>query len=161
MHWLHVKPNSDFPKIRQFFGRFLSFYRQIFVTKIEKIKKRRIGIRQSFGLFFAFFLLSANFWILENRFWPSFGRSLDCLRIFARYSAQFPEKLRKKKSFFRILEVNFGKNLPKNRGKSANFLGIRNSASRVANALQCLLTTLLRVQRSMPNFHKFSCLAYS
>ena len=67
MHWLHVKPNSDFPKIRQFFGRFLSFYRQIFCRFLSPKSKRRIGIRQTFGFFPPFFPLSANFWILENR----------------------------------------------------------------------------------------------
>ena len=63
MHWLHVRKNSDFPKNRHFFGRFLSFYRQIFCRFLSPKSKRRIGIRQTFGFFFAFF--------------PPFGKLLD------------------------------------------------------------------------------------
>ena len=93
MHWLHVRPNSEFPENRHFFGRFLSFYRQIFCRFFSAKFKRRIGIRHTFGFFSPFLSLSANFRILENRIWQIFG-------LFARHLAKFSEKLRRKKSFF-------------------------------------------------------------
>ena len=121
MHWLHGRPNSDFPENRHFFGRFLSFYRQIFCRFFSAKFKRRIGIRHTFGFFSPFLSLSANFRILENRIWQIFG-------LFARHLAKFSEKLRRKKSFFSDFGGEFwAKNCQKPAYKVPNWrkIGIR------------------------------------
>ena len=89
MHWLHVKPNSDFLKIRQFFGRFLSFYRQIFCRFLSPKSKRRIGIWQTFGLFFCLFSPFGN---LLAIFWQMFRLPQNICQTFCTVSREIEGK---------------------------------------------------------------------
>ena len=72
-------------------------------------------------------------------FWQSFGKVLADVRIASEYLPDilhsFQKNWGKRNLFFGFWRWILGKNLPKNREKSADFPGIRNSASRVANAL--------------------------
>ena len=104
MHWLHVKPNSDFPKIRQFFGRFLSFYRQIFCRNFSPKSKRRIGIRQDFGIFFAFFPFRQTF-----GFWKiGFGQVSADLRIASEYLPDILRSFQKNWGKINLFFSDFG-----------------------------------------------------
>ena len=122
MHWLHVRPNSDFPKNLHFFGRFLSFYRQIFCRFFLPKFKGRFGIRHTLGFFSPFCQFSADLQI------PS-----DCLPDIWQCLG---ETQGEKKPFFGFWRRILAENSPKNSLKSAELSQNRNSASRVSNALK-------------------------
>ena len=125
LHWLHVRPNSDFPKNRHFFGRFLSFYRQIFCRFFPPKFKGRFGIWHTFRCFSPFLYLSAKF-----------RQIFRFHRIVCQIFGNVWEKIEEKKSlFFRFWRRILAENSPKNSLKSAELSQNRNSASSVANAL--------------------------
>ena len=135
MHWLHVRPNSEFPENRHFSPCFLACFYPKFTSKIRKKK----------------FLFPQFFWKLcriSGKYSEAIRRSAKtCVFLFSKIQ-KFAERGKKgEKKIQKFAEFRFfswilvtkicrksAYKKTKICQKSAYFPGNRNSASRVANA---------------------------
>ena len=128
MHWLHVRPNSDFPPIRHFICWFLAVFHPKFTSKIRKKKISFSSI---------FLKTLPNVWQTIRRSAKSyFPKSESLLK-----GTKKAKKIRKFAEFRYFSWILLKKICRKSAykktkicQKSAYFPGNRNSASRVANA---------------------------